>query len=78
MARESVLRFNPHLNIVAHHADVMGERFDQAFYEGFDLVLNALDNVKARSHVNRMCLAAKRPLVESGSSEIQTRVGDGQ
>jgi ubiquitin-like 1-activating enzyme E1 B len=68
IARESVLGFNPHLDIVAHHADIMGEHFDQAFYEGFDVVLNALDNVKARSHVNRMCLAAQRPLVESGSS----------
>lgn len=68
VARESVLRFNPRLDIVAHHADVMGPKFDQRFYEGFDLVLNALDNLKARTHVNRMCLAAERPLVESGSS----------
>ena len=34
----------------------------------FVLVLNALDNRAARSHVNRMCLAADVPLVESGTA----------
>ena len=34
----------------------------------FALVLNALDNRAARSHVNRMCLAADVPLVESGTA----------
>ena len=28
--------------------------------------MNALDNAAARSHVNRMCLNAKVPLIESG------------
>ena len=32
------------------------------------MVLNALDNRAARSHVNRMCLAADVPLVESGTA----------
>lgn len=41
------------------------------FAEQFDLVLNALDNVAARRHVNRLCLALGIPLVESG-----TQVGD--
>jgi ubiquitin-like 1-activating enzyme E1 B len=30
--------------------------------------LNALDNKAARSHVNRLCLAANIPLIESGSA----------
>lgn len=30
-------------------------------------MLNALDNVSARRHVNRMCLAADVPLIESGT-----------
>ena len=30
--------------------------------------MNALDNKAARNHVNRMCLAADVPLVESGSA----------
>ena len=53
------------------------------FFKGFRLCLNALDNRKARNHVNRfllnlsrlpthcltrMCLAADIPLVESGTA----------
>ncbi len=34
----------------------------------FDLVLNALDNLDARRHMNRVCLAAKVPLIESGTA----------
>jgi len=30
-------------------------------------VLNALDNVDARRHVNRVCLATGVPLIESGT-----------
>lgn len=33
----------------------------------FDIVLNALDNVDARRHVNRVCLATDKPLIESGT-----------
>ena len=29
---------------------------------------NALDNLSARRHVNRMCLAARVPLIESGTA----------
>ena len=34
-----------------------------AFFKKFSVVFNALDNRAARSHVNRMCLAADVPLV---------------
>lgn len=32
------------------------------------MVMNALDNRSARNHVNRLCLAADIPLVESGTA----------
>jgi ubiquitin-like 1-activating enzyme E1 B len=59
---------------VAHHGNVMDRRFDRDFFGGFDLVCNALDNVAARSHVNRMCLAARVPLVESGTAGYNGQV----
>lgn len=38
------------------------------------MVMNALDNRAARSHVNRMCLAANIPLVESGTAGYKGNV----
>ncbi|XP_075520879.1 SUMO-activating enzyme subunit 2 isoform X4 [Primulina tabacum] len=34
----------------------------------FNVVLNGLDNLDARRHVNRLCLAASVPLIESGTT----------
>lgn len=44
------------------------DQYKVSFFQKFDLVMNALDNRAARSHVNRMCLAANVPLVESGTA----------
>jgi len=38
------------------------------FYEGFDLVVNALDNLEARNHVNRVCVKLDKPLIDGGSA----------
>ena len=42
--------------------------FHVQFIQGFDLVLNALDNLTARRRVNRLCLAAHVPLIEAGTT----------
>lgn len=47
--------------------NVKESRFDKTFFGGFALVLNGLDNVEARRHVNRLCLSAGVPLIESGT-----------
>jgi ubiquitin-like 1-activating enzyme E1 B len=44
------------------------------YFKQFNLVLNALDNRAARSHVNRMCLAAGVPLIESGTAGYNGQV----
>lgn len=68
VAREAVLKFRPGVEIVAHHANVKNQEFDIDFFKQFSVVLNGLDNLEARRHVNRMCLAAGVPLVESGTT----------
>lgn len=41
--------------------------FTDQFFEGLDIVANALDNVAARRYVDRRCVDAKIPLLESGT-----------
>jgi len=67
-AKEAAMRFAPGAEIVAHHDSIMKDAYGLNFFKGFDLCLNALDNRAARNHVNRMCLAANIPLVESGTA----------
>jgi ubiquitin-like 1-activating enzyme E1 B len=68
VARESALRFNPRAHIVAHHGSILDSRYGVDYFKSFALVLNALDNIPARRHVNRLCLAAQVPLVEAGTA----------
>ncbi|KAF5204002.1 Sumo-activating enzyme subunit [Thalictrum thalictroides] len=68
VAREAVLRFRPNINITPYHANVKGPEFNVDFFKQFNVVLNGLDNLDARRHVNRLCLAADVPLVESGTT----------
>ncbi|XP_076469784.1 SUMO-activating enzyme subunit 2-like [Babylonia areolata] len=68
VAKESVLKFNPDVDITAYHDSIMSPDYDVNFFKQFTLVMNALDNRAARNHVNRMCLAADIPLIESGTA----------
>jgi ubiquitin-like 1-activating enzyme E1 B len=51
-----------------HQANIKEQRFGLDFIRSFSLVLNGLDNMDARRHVNRLCVAAGVPLVESGTA----------
>jgi len=55
------------LNLIPIHGSILSSDYDVEFFKSFSLVINALDNRQARSHVNRMCLAADVPLIESGT-----------
>ncbi|CAK7329652.1 unnamed protein product [Dovyalis caffra] len=68
VARDAVLRFRPHISITSYHANVKDCNFNVDFFKQFNVVLNGLDNLDARRHVNRLCLAAEVPLVESGTT----------
>ncbi|KAJ6766039.1 SUMO-ACTIVATING ENZYME SUBUNIT [Salix purpurea] len=68
VARDAVLRFRPHISITPYHANVKDSNFNVDFFKQFNVILNGLDNLDARRHVNRLCLAAEVPLVESGTT----------
>lgn len=71
--RMSLSSFNVyfHINLVNR---IFSQEYGANFFRRFNLVLNALDNRAARNHVNRMCLAADIPLIESGTSGYSGQV----
>lgn len=56
------------LNLNAIHKSITLSEFDVDFFRQYTFVINALDNRAARSHVNRLCLSAEVPLLESGTA----------
>ncbi len=74
VAKEAAHRFNPKVKIEAHHANIKDSEFDAGWFKGFTVVFNALDNLDARRHVNKMCLAADVPLIESGTTGFNGQV----
>ncbi|KAI4123719.1 MAG: hypothetical protein LQ347_006047 [Umbilicaria vellea] len=74
VAKETAAKFNPHISLEAHHANIKDPQFNIEWFEGFNLVFNALDNLDARRHVNKMCLAANVPLIESGTTGFNGQV----
>lgn len=74
VARNSALQFNPNVSITAYHDSITTQNYGVNFFKKFNLVLNALDNRQARNHVNRMCLTADVPLIESGTAGYDGQV----
>ncbi|PCH37086.1 hypothetical protein WOLCODRAFT_28912 [Wolfiporia cocos MD-104 SS10] len=68
IAARTASAFNPNVHITPIHGNIKEPQFDVTWFAGFDIVLNALDNLDARRHVNKMCMAANVPLVESGTA----------
>ncbi|KAI2625184.1 putative ubiquitin-protein ligase [Xylaria nigripes] len=71
-AAKAVAAMNPELN---GHIECLKDRvspetehiFNEAFWQGLDGVTNALDNVEARTYVDRRCVFFHKPLLESGT-----------
>ncbi|XP_066586543.1 SUMO-activating enzyme subunit 2 [Prorops nasuta] len=74
VAKETALMFNPDVKIIHYHDSITSPDFGLSFFKKFTLVMNALDNRAARNHVNRMCLAADIPLIESGTAGYEGQV----
>jgi ubiquitin-activating enzyme E1 len=71
-AAKAVAAMNPELN---GHIECLKDRvspetehvFNEEFWEQLDGVTNALDNVEARTYVDRRCVFFHKPLLESGT-----------
>ncbi len=70
IAKKNILKYRPDegLNIETHVGNIKDTKnFGIDFFSRFNIVMNALDNIDARTHVNRMCHLLNIPLVNSGS-----------
>ncbi|TPP55713.1 Ubiquitin activating enzyme [Fasciola gigantica] len=77
VAAEAVKRMNPEMNIDAHENRVGPETeniYDDRFFEALDGVANALDNIEARTYVDRRCVYYRKPLLESGTLGTKANV----
>ncbi|KAL4819665.1 hypothetical protein BDW67DRAFT_134261 [Aspergillus spinulosporus] len=74
VAKEVAQKFQPSARIEAYHANIKDSKFDVDWFATFNVVFNALDNLEARRHVNKMCLAADVPLIESGTTGFNGQV----
>ncbi|KOS41945.1 hypothetical protein ACN38_g7166 [Penicillium nordicum] len=74
VAKEVAQKFRSDAKLEAYHANIMDTQFNVSWFESFNVVFNALDNIAARRHVNKMCLTANVPLIESGTTGFNGQV----
>jgi len=70
VACNAAKKMNPNINIVSHQNKVSPDTlsiYNEKFFGGLTCVTNALDNVEARIFVDSLCIANKKPLIESGT-----------
>lgn len=61
--------------LVPHHGNIMDTKlFPLEWWQQFNYIYNALDNLEARSYVNAMCLLLKTPSMDSGTEGYQGHV----
>lgn len=74
VAKDAAHKFNPNVKLEAYMANIKDSQFNVDWFKGFTMVFNALDNLDARRHVNKMCIAADIPLIESGTTGFNGQV----
>ena len=71
-AANAIMKMNPHLEgKIISFSDRVGpdteHLYNDKFFEDLDFVANALDNVEARTYMDRRCVYYRKPLLESGT-----------
>ena len=74
VAAEAAKAFNPQVSIKAHHGNIKNPKYGIEYFKKFSLVMNALDNIDARRHVNRVCLSSNVFLIDSGTTGYKGQV----
>jgi hypothetical protein len=61
VAGEMVRKFNPVAKIISHHGDIKDAKFGATFFQSFNLVMNALDNLSMSSKTTPRAQWATHP-----------------
>lgn len=62
-------------NLVPYHGNLMDTNsFPIEWYNQFDYIYNALDNLEARRYINKIALFLRKPLMESGTTGFDGQV----
>ncbi|CAD2114251.1 ubiquitin-like 1-activating enzyme E1 B [Plasmodium vinckei petteri] len=72
VAKERALKHRKDLNINAYTFDVCTMKGSDI--SKYDYIINALDNIKARKYVNKLCITEKKVLIEAGSTGYNGQV----
>lgn len=68
MAKQSIEKTRNDLNLKSYVGNIKNLlMFDHEFFKQFDLILNALDNIDARTYINKICNDFNIALVNSGT-----------
>lgn len=74
-AIKAVEFFNYKSKLFSYHGSVMDKiMFPLSFFQQFNVIYNALDNLEARFYVNRISLYLNIPLYESGTTGLKGQV----
>uniref|UniRef100_A0A8C9GUZ3 SUMO-activating enzyme subunit 2 n=1 Tax=Piliocolobus tephrosceles TaxID=591936 RepID=A0A8C9GUZ3_9PRIM len=72
VAKEKALSHSKDLNINAYTFDVC--TMSSSDISKYDYIVNALDNIKARTYVNKLCIMENKVLIEAGSTGYNGQV----
>merc|ERR1712083_728811 len=62
-----IKNFIPNINLKGFQDNIKSSKFNSEYFKHFDIILNALDNLSARRHINRICVNLNKVFIESGT-----------
>ncbi len=72
VAAERLKKMNPYCDIEWYHKPI--QELPMSLYQSCDVIIAALDNVKARMDLNTICLKLGKPMIEGGTVGMEGHV----
>ena len=76
VARSAIKKMNDKINIIAYEEKLCNDNIinTEKLFNNRDIIINALDNIKARKFVDSLCFDKKLPLFESGTMGMKGNI----